>query len=187
MKKLILLFATLVCFQVRADGLMLSGRIVGVTDGDTVTVLDAENHQHEIRLASIDAPETSCHARRPSVRDQLCVEQSQPFGHAAKKHLSDLVYGRNVTVALQQISNGNADRSYDREIGTILIDGVDANLEQVKASYAWHYLKYARKNQTDDAFNQYEAAQEQAQQNRLGLWQDRHPTPPWEYRYNKRN
>ena len=161
----------------------LQGRIVGVTDGDTVTLLDAENRQHEIRLASIDAPETSCHARRPSMRDELCVEQSQPFGRAAKKHLSNLVYGKLVSVELQEKKNGQVDSSYNREIGTIIVDGIDANLDQVQNGFAWHYIEYAKRYQSDTAFQRYEAAENDARANRLGLWKDSHPTPPWSYRH----
>ncbi len=59
----------------------LTGKVVGVHDGDTVTILDAENTQHKARLGRIDTPELK-----------------QPFGAAAKKNLSDLFYGRYVVV-----------------------------------------------------------------------------------------
>jgi hypothetical protein len=92
--------------------------------GDTVTVLDADHRQHKIRLAGIDAP-----------------EKAQPFGQRSKENLPRLVFGREVVVEV-----GKTDR-YRREVGKISIDGIDANLEQVKAGLAWHYKAYAGSNQ----------------------------------------
>lgn len=58
-----------------------SGKMVGVADGDTVTVLDAGNVQHKVRLTGIDAP-----------------EKNQPFGNRSKQSLSDMVFNKTVTV-----------------------------------------------------------------------------------------
>ncbi len=97
----------------------LHGRVVGVSDGDTVTVLDVTNTQWKIRLMGIDAP-----------------EKKQAFGSKSKEHLSGLVFNRQVQVEYEK-----KDR-YGRTIGKIMVDGVDANLEQVKAGMAWHYKQY---------------------------------------------
>jgi len=81
----------------------LQGRVVGIADGDTVTVLDAGQAQHKIRLMGIDAP-----------------EKKQAFGQRSKQHLSDLVFQKQVVVEYSK-----KDR-YGRTLGKILIDGVDA-------------------------------------------------------------
>lgn len=86
------------------------GRIVSVTDGDTVTLLEADKTQHKIRLAGIDAP-----------------EKSQPFGRVCKQSLADLIFDRRVAVEVLDV-----DR-YGREVGKITLDGKDINLEQIKA------------------------------------------------------
>ena len=92
----------------------VEGRVVGVTDGDTITLLDAENRQHKIRLDGIDAPESG-----------------QPFGGASKRNLADLVANREVVAEC-----GKTDR-YRREVCRVLVGGVDAGLEQVRAPDRW--------------------------------------------------
>ena len=140
----------------------LQGRVVGVMDGDTVKVLDAANTQWKIRLVGIDAP-----------------EKNQAFGTKSKEHLSDLVYNKQVTIEYSK-----KDR-YGRTLGKILVDGIDANLEQVKAGLAWHYKQYA-KEQTPDDQSLYSSAETQAKSAKRGLWVDAYPTPPWEFRHTKK-
>jgi endonuclease YncB( thermonuclease family) len=141
---------------------VINGRVIGVTDGDTIRVLDAAHRQHKIRLSGIDAP-----------------ERSQQFGKRAKEHLSDLVFNRDVTVEWHKL-----DR-YERVIGKVIVNGTDANLEQVRAGYAWWYREYAREQSSSDRVA-YERAEAQAKASRSGLWQDKDPTPPWEWRHSKR-
>lgn len=88
----------------------IAGKVVGVTDGDTVTVLDATKTQHKIRLSGIDAP-----------------EKAQPFGQRSKENLSNFLFGKQVVV-----DAGKTDR-YGRSVGKVFVGGVDANLEQVSA------------------------------------------------------
>jgi endonuclease YncB( thermonuclease family) len=140
----------------------IEGRVVGVSDGDTITVLDAAKTQHKIRLAGIDAPESK-----------------QAFGQASKKHLSDLVFGKNVT-----LDCGKTDK-YRREVCVVLVNGQDANLAQVKAGMAWWYRKY-QKEQTPRQREEYEGAETAAKAGRIGLWQETDPVPPWEWRHPKR-
>lgn len=137
----------------------LKGRVVGISDGDTVTVLDAFNIQWKIRLMGIDAP-----------------EKSQPFGQKSKQHLSDLVFDKPVTVEYSK-----KDR-YGRTIGKILVDGVDANLQQIKAGFAWHYRKYQKEQNPNDRAL-YAAAEEAARVGQIGLWADPEPMPPWVFRH----
>ena len=136
----------------------IEGRVVGVSDGDTITVLDGTKTQHKIRLAGIDAPESK-----------------QAFGQASKKHLSDLVFGREITLEC-----GKTDK-YRREVCVVLVDGQDANLAQVKAGMAWWYRKY-QKEQTPRQRAEYEAAEGVAKAGRVGLLGDADAVPPWEWR-----
>lgn len=145
-----------------ANAETLTGKVVGVTDGDTITVLDAVNDQHKIRLGGIDAP-----------------EKAQPFGQRAKAQMSDLVFGKPVTVEWSK-----RDR-YQRIIGKVLVSNRDAGLSLVSSGLAWHYKQY-QKEQTPDDQVRYAAAEDAARARRAGLWADPNPVPPWEWRAAKR-
>lgn len=136
----------------------LTGRIVSIADGDTVTLLDANLRQHKIRLSGIDAP-----------------EKRQPFGNRSRLHLGALVFGRQVTAHCPK-----EDR-YKRALCRIEIDGVDANLAQLEAGMAWHYKAYAREQQAPDR-RRYAQAEDRAREARQGLWTDRAPMAPWDFR-----
>lgn len=138
------------------------GKVVGITDGDTVTVLDASKTQHTIRLAGIDAP-----------------EKKMPFGQRAKEHLSDLLFSKDV-----EVETSKKDR-YGRSVGSIFFNGRDANLAMVNAGMAWHYKQYQTEQSPADRLI-YANAEEQARSRRAGLWRDDNPTPPWEYRKERR-
>lgn len=134
----------------------LVGKVVGVSDGDTLTLLVGEKLQEKIRLAKIDAPESK-----------------QPFGQKAKQALSDKVFGRQVRVVYKERDQ------YQRIIGTVWLEGREINLEMIKAGLAWHYRTY-------DQTLAYAEAEAAARQAKLGLWTDRSPVPPWEFRRQKR-
>lgn len=140
----------------------LRGRVVGIADGDTLTLLDATNTQHKIRLAGIDSP-----------------EKGQPFGQVCKQSLSDLAYDRVV-----EVESSKLDR-YGRVIGKVLVDGQDANLEQVRRGCGWHYKKYQNEQSLNDRLT-YNAAEESARAGKLGLWADHEPVPPWDWRKARR-
>ena len=131
---------------------------MGVADGDTITVLDADKVQHKIRLTGIDAP-----------------EKKQAFGTCSKQSLSDMVYNKTVTVETVK-----RDR-YGRELGKVLADGKDVNLEQIRAGMAWHYKAYQRDQSAADR-QAYAEAENEAKAARRGLWDDPEPVPPWEWR-----
>jgi endonuclease YncB( thermonuclease family) len=140
----------------------LTGRVVGIADGDTLTLLDATNTQHKIRLAGIDSP-----------------EKSQPFGQVCKKSLSDLAYDHVATVETTKL-----DR-YGRAIGKVWVDSQDVNLEQIRRGCGWHYKKYQNEQSLDDRLS-YNSAEESARANRVGLWADNNPVPPWDWRKARR-
>ncbi|HEX7723882.1 MAG TPA: thermonuclease family protein [Pyrinomonadaceae bacterium] len=136
----------------------LTGRVVRIADGDTVTVLDGTNTQHRIRLQGIDAPESH-----------------QAFGTKSKKNLSDMIFDKDVTVVYDKTDQ------YGRLVGKILLNGKDVNLEQVKAGMAWHYKEYEREQSPEDR-ELYARAEEEARSSRRGLWDDANPTEPGEFR-----
>jgi len=160
--KLPLLATILSVIAVLGQAATIEGWVVGVTDGDTVTVLDGSNTQHKIRLAGIDAP-----------------EKKQAFGARSKQSLSDLVFDRQVSVETDK-----RDR-FGREVGVILVNGKDANLEQVTRGFAWHYKAYEREQSANDR-KLYDFAEQEARARRRGLWADVDPMPPWDYRHSKR-
>lgn len=141
----------------------LEGRVVGVTDGDTITVLDSSNRQYKIRFAGIDAP-----------------EKNQPFGQRAKEHLSELVFNRQVIVKTEK-----GDR-YGRTVGKVLVGGRDTNLAMVVAGYAWHYKKYQAEQTQDDRLL-YDIAEKEARAAKRGLWLDSAPISPSEWRAGKKS
>jgi endonuclease YncB( thermonuclease family) len=140
----------------------LSGRVVSVTDGDTITLLDERRVQHKIRLAGIDAP-----------------ERKQPFGQRSKEQLSELVAGRTVEVETEKL-----DR-YGRTVGKVIADGRDANLAMVVSGLAWHYKKYQDEQSPSDRLL-YDSAEKDARAARRGLWADQSPIPPSDWRAGTR-
>lgn len=142
-----------------AYGDTLTGRVVGITDGDTLTLLDATNTQHKIRLAGIDAP-----------------EKAQSFGQVCKQSLSDLAYDRTV-----QIGWNKLDR-YGRVIGKVLVNGQDVNLEQIRRGCAWHYKQYQNEQSLEDRLS-YARAEDSARAEKVGLWVEAGAVAPWEWRH----
>lgn len=137
---------------------ILRGRIIGITDGDTVELLDNQEQSYKIRLKGIDAP-----------------EKRQPFGDVSRKHLAGMLAGKDVTVEWQK-----HDR-YGRIVGRVVLDGIDVCLEQIKSGMAWHY-KYFENEQTDIERVTYAGAELDARSKKLGLWQDLSPVPPWAFK-----
>jgi endonuclease YncB( thermonuclease family) len=152
---------SLATVQVHAS--TVQGSVVGVTDGDTITVLDTSNTKHKIRLSGIDAP-----------------EKGQAFGQRSKQSLSNLVFSKSVTV-----QSSKRDR-YGREIGKVLVNGLDVNLEQIRLGMAWHYKAYQREQSPQDRA-EYSEAEQRARQVHTGLWQDPAPVPPWDFRHGSSN
>ena len=151
-----LMLVVLFPFGVSAD--TLNGKVVKITDGDTLVVLDADNTQHKIRLSGIDAPETN-----------------QPFGKRSKEALSALVAGQRVEVDWHKL-----DR-YGRIVGKVIAQGKDVNLAQVRTGMAWWYRKYANEQSLVDQ-GLYEAAEAKARVTGVGLWGDKDPIAPWDWR-----
>lgn len=141
---------------------ILSGRVIGVADGDTITVLDSTNTKHKIRLNGIDAP-----------------EKSQAFGNISKKSLSDIVFNKQINVEWHKY-----DR-YGRKVGKIYVDNEDVCLEQIRRGLVWFNIKYKGELVQRDRITYVQAHQE-AERNKIGLWVDKNPIPPWEFRKQQR-
>lgn len=140
----------------------ISGSVVSVADGDTLTILDTANQQHKIRIAGIDSP-----------------EKSQDFGQKAKTNLSALAFNQTATADCRK-----RDR-YQRRVCMVRVDGKDVGLEQVRAGMAWWYRHYISE-QTALERAEYEQAELGAKLRRLGLWVGKNPIPPWEWRRGNR-
>jgi endonuclease YncB( thermonuclease family) len=79
------------------------------------------------------------------------------------------------------VESDKVDR-YRREVGKVLVGGLDVNLEQVKRGMAWHYKSYAKEQPKGDR-GTYAAAEETARAQRVGLWSDATSVPPWDFRH----
>jgi endonuclease YncB( thermonuclease family) len=137
---------------------LVEGRVVGVSDGDTITVLDDLKTQHKIRFAGIDAP-----------------EKGQPYGEQSKQSLSALVFQKRVEARCHK-----KDR-YGREVCAVYVNLRDVGLEQIRAGMAWWYREYAHEQATQDRLV-YRDEEESAKAKQIGLWTDQKPVPPWEWR-----
>ncbi|WP_063767886.1 thermonuclease family protein [Verrucomicrobium sp. BvORR106] len=143
---------TVTLAQAPQAGAGLKGIVVRVHDGDTMTILTPDKTEVKIRLLGIDAPETG-----------------QPYGSAAKKSLSSLVFGREAHLHATGIDK------YGRTLGQLHVGDIWVNHEQILRGMAWHYLQYSQ----DAELAQAEA---EARRARRGLWQENKPVPPWLWR-----
>ncbi|HEU5114800.1 MAG TPA: thermonuclease family protein [Candidatus Paceibacterota bacterium] len=128
-------------------------KVVRVHDGDTITVLSPNKESLRIRFYGMDAPELK-----------------QPWGDRSRNELSKLVFGKEV--ALDIVSK---DR-YGRSVAKIYVGGLYVNREMVARGLAWWYTSYD-KNDKD-----FEGLQESARDRKIGLWSEKNPIPPWEWR-----
>lgn len=134
-----------------------SGKVIKISDGDTITLLLKGNEQRKLRLAEVD-----------------CPESGQPFGKNAKQFTSNQVFGKTV-----KFVETNKDR-YGRSVAKVYYDnGKYLSKELIKAGMGWWYFSYSK----DASLGQ---LQENAQRGKVGLWQDVHAMAPWEYRKMKR-
>ena len=117
--------------------------------------LQNNNGIYKIRLHGIDAP-----------------ERRQAVGNVSRECLYRIVRGKFVYAIVQ-----DRDR-YGRYVAKIMVNDIDVNAEMLKAGLAWHYKKY-------DNNSVYASLEDSARKNKIGLWSDKNPIPPWEFRKNK--
>jgi endonuclease YncB( thermonuclease family) len=142
----------------------LTGKIIQVSDGDTINILVGQQ-THRIRLASIDAPETAHGSARPG----------QPYGEASRKHLADYVAGKTLTLICFE-----KDR-YEREVCDVPVGDTTANRLQVQQGMAWANQQGGGKYLRDHELVELE---KKAKQARLGLWAEPHAVAPWVWRFD---
>lgn len=143
----------------------LTGTIVNVADGDTVT-LRAPDGQRRIRMDSIDAPEEGHGADQPG----------QPYAEASRQNLASLVAGKSLTAQCYETDQ------YGRDVcALILEDGRSANRLQVEAGYAWAYTARKGDYLRDKAMPD---LQRQAKAAGRGLWVQQEAVQPWKWRYD---
>lgn len=138
-----------------------SGRVVGVSDGDTITILHVDGERktpRKIRIMGIDAPESK-----------------QAYGNRAKQAMSDLVFGKDAHANCPTV-----DR-YGRDVCKVIVNGVDVGLALIQQGLAWHFKKYQRSQPKADRAV-YANAEDAAREKRVGLWCDPDPIPPWNWR-----
>lgn len=150
MKKVI--FLLLVTSNLVFSQTVLIGKVVAISDGDTFTLLDENKVQHKVRLAEIDAP-----------------ENSQPFGKASKKYLSELIFSKTVKVIYTE-----TDR-YQRIIGKVYIGQMYISEEMIRTGNAWHFKRYSESKKLS-------YLEKEAQVNKRGLWSVPGAIAPWEWR-----
>lgn len=131
---------------------ILRGKVIFVADGDTIGLLDADKKQHRIRLDGIDAPELG-----------------QAFGTKSRQALNDAIYGKEVVVAYEKTD------LYGRILGQIYLADRWLNYDQLARGMAWHYRHF-----NGDAY--LAESQKTAAAEKVGLWRDVSPEPPWQYR-----
>lgn len=144
--------ATCYLFAAQAHSAELTGQVVSISDGDTLTLL-VDQRQIKVRLADIDAPEAK-----------------QPWGTRSRQSLGSLCHGKPATA--EPVSQ---DR-YGRTVARVACAGRDAAAHQVSAGMAWVFPRYAP---ADSPLCPLES---EARAARRGLWADPSPVPPWEWR-----
>lgn len=155
-----ILFLCVISWPVNSETFV--GAVIKVADGDTITISNSNSQKVRVRLSGIDAPESK-----------------QIVGKQAAQYLTDIILGRTVTVEYEKL-----DR-YGRVIGVVLLDGQDVNYQVIKAGFAWHYKKY-QNEQTSEARKLYSEGEKAARIERVGIWANTAPTPPWVWRSMRR-
>ena len=131
----------------------LTGQVVAVQDGDTLTVKSGPS-LYKVRLSDVDAPELG-----------------QVFGKQARQFTEQMALGQRVQVNVSLIDK------HDRRIGEVIVEGGRVlNEELAHAGFAWYYRVNPIKNERLQRLEQY------AFSNKLGLWVEKEPLPPWEFR-----
>lgn len=139
-------------FIVNVYGNEIKGKVIHISDGDTIHILTAKKEKYKIRLNDIDSPESK-----------------QAFGNKSKENLKKYVYNKNVSVLY------NSKDKYGRILGTVYLNNQDINLQQVKDGFAWVYRKYSNNQE----YLKYETI---ARNSNFGLWADKKPIEPWNFR-----
>lgn len=129
-----------------------TGKVIKIKDGDTIVVLDSLNNQITLRLAEVD-----------------CPEKVQAYGNKAKKFTANEVGSKMVTYKVE------SKDKYGRSIAKVFYNGKYLSKEIIKNGWGWHYKKYSNSNELSDL-------EILAKNNKRGLWNEKYPTAPWDFR-----
>lgn len=151
---------------------VVEGKVVKVSDGDTILVLTADGAKLKSRLYGIDAPETP----KGNHGTGKINKPGQPYGEEAERVLTQKVLGKMVRLEILDIDQ------YKRIVSRVILNGRDINREMVREGWAWAYKQYLQSPYASE----YIGAEKQARTARLGLWQQSNPQPPWEFRKTHR-
>ena len=133
--------------------------VVAITDGDTFKGLTQDKIEVRFRIYGIDAP-----------------EKKQAFSNRSKQYLSDLIYNKRVGIKVQKKNDG-----YGRPVVWVYTpEGQDVSAEMIRAGMAWHFKRY-------DNSESYSGLEQSARAKRMGLWQDKNPVAPWDFRKGNNN
>ena len=139
----------------------ITGKVVSVADGDSITILTQQHEQIKVRLSAVD-----------------CPEKSQAYGQQAKQFTSSLVFGRQVTIEPETIDK------YGRTVAMVSVDGLNLNKEIVANGKGWVYRKYCKGGFCDDWLD----LEKKARDAKIGLWADKNSIiPPWEWRHGQKD
>ena len=150
------LIVSMLVMSLALNAQTIQGKVVRVSDGDTITILDEARVESKIRLNRIDAP-----------------EKRQAFGEASRKYLATMVAGKSVKVEWAKKDK------YGRILGDVFVGEVNVNLRMVQGGMAWHFKRF-------DDTPIYAQAENEARAKKIGLWRDANPIPPWEFRKAKK-
>ena len=163
------LFALLLCSTL-AHADELTGKVINVADGDTLTILTPDKQQHRIRIAGIDAP-----------------EKAQPFGDRSRQNLRAMAHGKDARADCPK-----TDR-YGRKVCKVWVQPsdcptcgltLDVGYAQISAGLAWWYRAYAKEQSAEDR-GRYESEENEARLRKRGLWVESPAVPPWEWRQQR--
>jgi endonuclease YncB( thermonuclease family) len=135
---------------------VISGKVISVADGDTMTILTAEKKQIKIRMLGIDAP-----------------ERGQDFGTVARQQLNNLCYGKTVTV------ENKGEDQYGRVLGVVYIDGMNVNEYMVRNGLAWYYRHFVNDPRLD-------SLEQLARTEKVNIWSMKNPMSPYEFRKSRK-
>ncbi|GAB6008977.1 thermonuclease family protein [Dysgonomonas reticulitermitis] len=154
-KMLFILFLFVSCSMTTEKG-TISGKVVSVADGDTMTILTADKKQIKIRMLGIDAP-----------------ERGQDFGTVARQQLNNLCYGKTVIVEKKD------EDQYGRVLGVVYVDGMNVNEYMVRNGLAWYYRHFVNDPRLD-------SLELLARKEKVNIWSMKNPMPPYEFRKSRR-
>jgi len=136
-------------------------RLVRLADGDSFELEDSRKRKIKVRLYGVDAP-----------------EGKQAFGNASRNHLRKLLDGKKLLIRSMYKDN------HQRNVAIVYFsqngkpDELSINQRQVQAGMAWVYDYFC----TNSVCNTWKLEEAMAQKQKLGLWSDSNPVPPWQWR-----